>query len=116
MIKYITYVYRITNEEFRLAYVGIDATESVSNKQLGSQIGKPPSRKVVETVAALKDTEPTELQQPLYEVIDPDALDTLFTPKRDRTAQRGGEIQFMYCGCSVLIAPNGDVNVAQKEE
>ena len=88
----------------------------MSNKQLGSPVEKPLSREVVETVAALKNTEPTELQQPLYEVIDPDALDALFTPKRDRTARRGGEIQFMYCGYSVRITPNGDVNAAQKEE
>lgn len=88
----------------------------MSNKQLENRIRKPLSGKVVETVAALKDTEPTELDQPLYEVIDPDALDTLFTPKRDRTARRGGEIQFMYCGCSVIVAPNGDVNAVLKEE
>lgn len=88
----------------------------MSNEQLENQLWKPPSGKVIERVAALKDTEPTELDQPLYEAIDPDALDSLFTPKRDRTARGGGEIQFMYCGCSVIVTPNGDVNAVLKEE
>lgn len=88
----------------------------MSDKQLENRIKDTPSGKVIETVAALKDTEPTELDQPLYEAIDPDALDSLFTPKRDRTARRGGEVQFMYCGCSVIVTPNGDVNAVLKEE
>lgn len=109
-------MYRILNEEFHSAYSGINPTARVSNKPFETRMRNPPSGKVVETVAALKDTEPTELDQPLHEAIDPDALDSLFSPKRDSTARRGGEIQFMYCGCSVIVTPNGDVDAVLKEE
>lgn len=43
--------------------------------------GLSPSERVVETVAEATATDPLELE-PLYDVIDPDALDRLFRPGR----------------------------------
>lgn len=88
----------------------------MSRNQLEKQTTKLPSTKVVEAVAALKDTEPTELERPLYTVVDPDSLNTLFTPKRDETARTVGEIHFTYCGCSIIVTPSGDVNAVLKGE
>ena len=88
----------------------------MSNTPVESRFPEPLSGKVVETVAALKDTEPAELDQPLYTVIDPDALDTLFTPKRNGMARTGGEVQFTYCGYSITVTATGVVNAVPIEE
>lgn len=88
----------------------------MNRKQLGNRPTEPLSTKIVKTVAELKDTEPTELEQPLYEAINPDALDQLFTVRPGRNVRGSGEIQFMYCGCSIIITPDGDVNAIPKEE
>lgn len=74
------------------------------------------SRNVVETVAALKDTEPTELGPPLYTVIDTDALDRLFASNRDGTTRTHAEVQFTYCGYSITVTPDGKVNAVPEEE
>lgn len=39
---------------------------------------------------------------PLYDVIDPDALDTLFAPHH-RTTERHGKVIFEYCGYQVTV-------------
>ena len=39
---------------------------------------RPPSIAVVETMAKVRGAEPTELDITLYELVDPDALDSLF--------------------------------------
>lgn len=49
------------------------------------------TRAVIEAVAAREGVAPTDIDEPLYEVIDPDALDNLFT---DTT----GRVVFEYHG------------------
>lgn len=53
---------------------------------------------VIEAVAAVSDHEPTSLD-PLYSVIDPDALDALFEPGHLAIPQ----VQFRYNGCEVQV-------------
>lgn len=62
------------------------------------------SEAVVMAVADAKDVEPTELR-PLNDVVDPDALDTLF--------QNGttGELTFEYEGHHVVVTDDGGVFV-----
>lgn len=74
------------------------------------------SEKVLATVAARKNTEQRELQPPLYEVIDPDALDSLFTPRADGSVRTRGEVRFTYSGYEIRIASNGDVRAIPEEE
>lgn len=69
------------------------------------------SEGVVEAVSEAEDVDPISLT-PLYEVIDPDALDKLFasTPTDN---QRGGTITFSYSGYEVTVASDGHISVAE---
>lgn len=56
---------------------------------------------IVEAVAARNGADPLDLQ-PLYETVDPEALEALFAPTADGTG-RGGQIEFTYAGCRVTL-------------
>lgn len=88
----------------------------MSDIQINSQPAESVSGKVLDTVAARKNTEPTALHPPLYEVIDPDALDTLFSPKGDGGVRTGGEVRFTYCGYEIRVTSNGDVRAVPQGE
>lgn len=63
------------------------------------QGGDLPSTATIETVAAALDAEVDDLP-PLYDVVDPDALDDLFSePTRE-----GVSVSFSYAGCAVTVA------------
>lgn len=64
------------------------------------------STRVVTEVAAAKGVSPIDMQPPLYDTIDPDALDSLF----DGTT-RTGTISFSYLGFDVTVESTGDVSV-----
>lgn len=63
-----------------------------------------PSMRVVRAVAAANDADPIALA-PLYDVIDPDALDRLFA------ADAAGSVQFVYEGRDVVVDADGSVTV-----
>ncbi|WP_135806995.1 HalOD1 output domain-containing protein [Halorussus marinus] len=67
------------------------------------------SQCVVEAVAEAEGVAPTELSPPLYEVVDPDALDRLFAP---RPAPSGGRVVFSYNDYEVIVDAAGDVSVS----
>jgi len=64
---------------------------------------------VVEEVANRKGVAPEELR-PLSDVVDPEALDALFTsvPGADH---REGRVSFAYEGLTVTVDQNGSVSV-----
>ncbi|QSW97905.1 HalOD1 output domain-containing protein [Haloterrigena alkaliphila] len=64
---------------------------------------------VVTAIAAKRDVEPTELP-PLYESIDPDALDALFAPTRPGGPRRG-RLEFTYDGHQVLVECGSDLEI-----
>lgn len=66
------------------------------------------SGSVVEEVAEITGTDPADLD-PLYEVVDTEALDSLFHP--DRSV--GGRVSFEYCDCRVTVTEAGRVSVEQ---
>lgn len=67
-----------------------------------------PSTATVMAVAAAAGVEPDALP-PLYDTIDPDALDDLFrSPHAIRSDVR---VSFTYAGCDVVVAGDGDVSV-----
>lgn len=62
---------------------------------------------VVEAVAEAKGVDPLDLD-PLYDVIDPDALEGMFQfPGRGPDASL--ELRFTMAGCTVVITGDGDV-------
>jgi hypothetical protein len=68
---------------------------------------------VIENVAQTVDESPASLDTPLYEVIDPDALERLFNPSADR--QGPGRVTFEYMGCHVTVNSTGSVDVDPNE-
>lgn len=69
-----------------------------------------PSEGVIKTVASLEGSDPTALDTPLYTVIDPDALDQLYT----RAKTDGGNpvsITFAYRDYDVTVRNDGTILV-----
>ncbi|KTG10753.1 hypothetical protein AUR64_06065 [Haloprofundus marisrubri] len=64
----------------------------------------------VEAVAECRNTTPLELERPLIEVIDPDALDNLFDGSHRRADADGLYLTvFGFCECEVTVYDNGRV-------
>jgi len=63
---------------------------------------------IAEEVAAVSGTDPEDLE-PLYETVDPDALDRLLTP-RDGTDSVGG-VWFHYAGYRVTVRGAGEIEI-----
>ena len=66
-----------------------------------------PSTAVVETVAAAEGWEPAEVPEPLYESIDPDALEALVESVDE------GRITFSYLGYDITVDADGHVSLAK---
>jgi len=74
-------------------------THSVDARETdGQSLGQ----RVVAAIAAEEETAPLELETPLFDAIDPEALNSLFTG-RDTT----GEVSFTYYGYRVTVC-NGE--------
>ena len=75
------------------------------------------SERLVSKLADRKDTTPVDLSPPLYDTIDLEALDALFTPRNDGTFRDGVDrVEFDYDGYRVRVASDGDVSVVQPGE
>jgi hypothetical protein len=70
-----------------------------------------PSRTVLRAVADLEGTEPSALDEPLYEAVDPDALDRI-AGSGAGSARNSVEVQFEYLGYDVVVAGDGSVSLA----
>lgn len=68
----------------------------------------PPSQRVITEIAAATDTDPLDLG-PLYDVLDPDALDQLFRRRPSGESRPAGQIIFTMAGCEVRVSSSGDV-------
>jgi len=73
---------------------------------------EPLSHAVVVTVAELNGVDPLELNERLYDCIDPDALDALFASGDDAC----GTVQFLMAGCHVEVSADRRVTVQQFAE
>ncbi|WP_458187725.1 HalOD1 output domain-containing protein [Haladaptatus sp. NG-WS-4] len=67
------------------------------------------SEAVVRTVATAMGDEPTTLD-PLYESVNPDALDALFRPD-SHTARADNTVQFDYAGFTVVVRETGTIEL-----
>ncbi|WP_433634043.1 HalOD1 output domain-containing protein [Halomicrococcus sp. NG-SE-24] len=63
---------------------------------------------IVTHIAAKKDIDPTTLD-PLYDVINPEALEALFAPQFDGTPRTDGRIVFAYSGYRVTVTSEDDI-------
>lgn len=85
----------------------------MSKSQSGPQRRANPTQKVIKRVAEAEGVSPEELTPPLFEVIDPDALDQLF----GNTATAGrmeGQVIFTYSGYEITVSGDGYVSVRKQ--
>lgn len=77
-----------------------------------------PSEAVTYALMDGDDDLPLEQQRPLYEVVDPDALDRLFSSRQAVAAESAGVpcVSFRYEGCSVRISSDGRVEATLTED
>lgn len=71
--------------------------------------------RIVEKVADSEGVDPTELQPPLYEVIEPDALNAVFADAESDVSREDGRVEFTYCGYQVVVRSDGQVSVTEAE-
>lgn len=69
---------------------------------------------VVSAVAEAKKSDPLSLD-PLYDAVDPDALDALFESDRVAPGDSQRRVSFTYCGCEVTVTSTSDVHVSSSE-
>lgn len=84
----------------------------------------PPSQSIIETVAAHEGVDVTEIEppeyEPLYSVVNPEALDRLFRPVAYRDADPPpalcgavtGRLVIEYEGYEIIVYSNGRVGMA----
>lgn len=68
------------------------------------------SASVIHAVAAVVDREPTTLE-PLYDAVDPDALDQLFRSRRTGTGGSRLVVSFPFNGCHVTVEADGTISI-----
>ncbi|MEA5389576.1 HalOD1 output domain-containing protein [Haloarculaceae archaeon H-GB2-1] len=66
---------------------------------------------VVTALAAHEGVDPTRLEPPLYDVIDPDALDELFTGFEGNPSEPPAVVTFRYGDCVVEVTSDGSVAI-----
>lgn len=84
--------------------------------------GESVSEGVVMAVSALRGFEPvpdgttaTEALDPLYTVVDPEALDSLFETTGLGTGTPRGRVSFTYQGCAVTVDERGTIAAERVE-
>ncbi|UPV73335.1 hypothetical protein M0R89_12350 [Halorussus limi] len=74
---------------------------------------EPLSTAVIEAVADAADLEPAELGTPLYDQIDPDALDNLFGDRHNGIPRGSGHVVFTLLDYEVTVYSDGYVVVRE---
>ena len=75
-----------------------------------------PSTKVVRAVAAYEGVDPTKFDEPLYDVIDLEALDSLFTERPTGDSRVDGHVVFTYGDYQVTVSSDGQIDVDPLDE
>ncbi|WP_192498290.1 HalOD1 output domain-containing protein [Halorussus halophilus] len=88
------------------------STVNDTDFQLGER-REPLSAVVVEAVAEAADVDPAELGTPLYEQIDPDALDNLFSDRHNGMPRGSGHVTFELLEFEVTVYSDGHVVVRE---
>lgn len=77
--------------------------------------GRSISTTVVVAMARASETEPNDLP-PLYEAVDPDALDAVFAAQGDQSRRTGVTVTFPYAGHEVSVRGDGEICVYERPE
>ncbi|WP_227374267.1 HalOD1 output domain-containing protein [Haladaptatus halobius] len=76
--------------------------------------GRPISEVIVEAVGEETGTPPERITPPLYHVIDPEALNSLFK-NTVNVGRNGGRVVFAYNGFEVTVTEDGSVALESTE-
>lgn len=90
--------------------VGYDPTTDTYHNQHNWEGSDSLCLTIVETVSAVTGQEPTAME-PLYSVIDPEALESLLSTARGNNVH----LSFAFEGCTVSVTGSGEVVVEQGE-
>ena len=66
---------------------------------------------IVNQIAEEEGVDPAELDPPLYDIIDPDALQALIDVSGVQQAESDCRVEFLYCGYTVLIEGGGAITI-----
>jgi len=82
----------------------------MSSSVLSAQDSSAVSTTVVEAVARERGVPVTEIDTPLNDVVDPDALDALFgSTMTGKERMTTGHVEFTFAGCDVVVEADGSV-------
>lgn len=70
---------------------------------------------LVHALAEFADTDVTEMEETLYDRVDPDALDQLFAPRSDGTPRSEGHVTFTLAGHLVMVTSDGRIEITPRE-
>lgn len=68
------------------------------------------SEAIVLELAETLNVDPLDIS-PLANTIDPDAIDRLFGSTGNGTPRRGGRVEFVHDGCTVVVRFDGEIDV-----
>lgn len=68
---------------------------------------EPPSIAVVRALARFADDDPIDVEPPLNDVLDADALDALFADRPDGTSRGMGTVSFDVADARVVVSADG---------
>ena len=86
----------MTEEPLSLAPESTDSTASLS---------------IIERIATLEETDPITLP-PLYDAIDPEALDSVVDSSTASSSRSPATVRFSYCGYDVLVRRDGEITIS----
>ncbi len=69
---------------------------------------------IIEAVAAIQNTDPTDDPIPLTDALDPDALDSLFAATHQGTERNSGHVKFQLSGLDVFVHANGHILIRER--
>lgn len=80
---------------------------------------EPLSLAVIDAVAKREGVDATEIEPPeyeaLYDVIDPEALDSLFAIGNG-TGSSIGRVEFTFCGYDIVVTSDGEIHLNEGTE
>lgn len=69
---------------------------------------------IIELISDLEGIDPVDMSPPLFSVVDPEALDTLFQTSTDDGPQISGHVQFEYRGYDIRVQDDGEIVVLNR--
>lgn len=91
----------------------MEQSATAANLSADLALDRTPSEAVVDAVAEAEGADPTTLP-PLFDAVDPDALDSLFETTSVAPAASTAQVTFSYAGYEVTVEADGAVDLAEE--